>query len=248
MAEKTTSFGNRVVPEEEKEGLVREVFDSVASKYDLMNDLMSMGTHRLWKRLVADEARLKPGESAIDVAGGTADIATLLAERVGETGRVVVYDINREMLRLGRDKCVDRGLLKNVVCVQGNAEAIAFEDNTFEAATVGFGIRNVTHLERAFSEMARVVRPGGRVVCLEFSHPVNAAFGALYDLYSINVLPRVGEFVTGNRDAYVYLHESIRKFPAQEELKEMMEGAGLYRVRYRNVFNGIAAIHTGVKV
>lgn len=248
MSEKQTFFGNKIIPEEKKEGLVREVFDSVASKYDLMNDLMSMGTHRVWKRIVAEETDLKPGESAIDVAGGTADIALLMRERVGEAGRVVVFDINREMLKCGRDKCVDKGVLKGLEYVQGNAEEIAFEDNTFHCATVGFGIRNVTHLDKAFSEMARVVKPGGKVICLEFSHVENELLGKLYDLYSFSVIPAIGEMVTGNRGAYQYLSESIRKFPPQEELKKIMEGVGLYKVRYRNLFNGIAAMHVGYKV
>ncbi len=246
--DKMTYFGNTVIPEDEKEKRVKEVFDSVASKYDLMNDLMSLGTHRLWKRLIASETSLRPGQRAIDVAGGTADIAMLMAERVGETGSVVVYDINSEMLKVGRDRCVDRGLLSGIEFVQGNAEEISFEDNTFHCATVGFGIRNVTHLDRAFREMTRVVKPGGKVICLEFSHPESGLVKRLYDFYSFNVIPAVGELVTGNRGAYVYLPESIRKFPPQEELKKIMEGAGLFKVRYSNLFNGIAAVHVGVKV
>jgi len=246
--EKKTYFGYRLIPEDEKKGRVREVFDSVAEKYDLMNDLMSFFTHRLWKRSVAAETGLKKGESAIDVAGGTADIALLMAAMTGEEGRVVVYDINGEMIRAGRDKCIDRGFLENIAFVQGDAEDIAFADNTFHAATVAFGIRNVTNLEKAFREMTRVVKPGGKVVCLEFSHPESELIGTLYDIYSFNIIPSIGEMVTGNRDAYVYLPESIRKFPPQEELKKIMEDAGLFRVRYRNIFNGIAAIHAGYKV
>ncbi len=248
MTEKLTFFGNKLVPEDERQDKVNEVFDSVAPKYDLMNDLMSLGTHRLWKRLVASETGLKPGETALDVAGGTADISLLMAERVGEAGNVVVFDINREMLKVGREKCIDRGFLKNIRFVQGNAENIAFEDNTFHCATVGFGIRNVTHLDRAFSEMARVVKPGGRVICLEFSHTRSPLFKKLYDIYSFTVIPKVGEMVTGNRSAYEYLPESIRKFPPQEELKKIMEAAGLFKVKYYNLFNGIAAVHIGFKV
>lgn len=248
MDKKTTYFGNKVIPEDEKKGRVRDIFDSVAGKYDLMNDIMSLGVHRIWKRLAADEVGIRPGQSAIDVAGGTADIALLMAPRVGENGRVVVYDINAEMLRQGRDKCIDRGFLKNIEYVQGDAEAISFADNTFYGATVGFGIRNVTRLDRAFKEMARVVKPGSKVVCLEFSHTQNPLFTAIYDLYSFGVIPYVGECVTGNRDAYVYLPESIRKFPRQDELKAIMEGAGLSRVRYANLLDGVAAMHVGVKV
>ncbi|HHL39809.1 MAG TPA: bifunctional demethylmenaquinone methyltransferase/2-methoxy-6-polyprenyl-1,4-benzoquinol methylase UbiE [Deltaproteobacteria bacterium] len=246
--EKKTYFGNRVVAVEEKKGLVRQVFDSVADKYDLMNDLMSFGTHRLWKRFLVEKTGLRPGDRALDVAGGTADIALLMAERVGAGGRVVVYDINGEMLRVGRDKCIDRGRLDTLWFVQGDAERISFADNTFHCATVGFGIRNVTHIGDALEEMTRVVKPGGRVLCLEFSHPTSRLFSRLYDIYSFSIIPRIGERITGNREAYTYLPESIRKFPAQEEFKAMMERAGLYGVRYYNIFGGVAALHVGHKV
>ncbi|WKZ32675.1 MAG: bifunctional demethylmenaquinone methyltransferase/2-methoxy-6-polyprenyl-1,4-benzoquinol methylase UbiE [Thermodesulfobacteriota bacterium] len=248
MTEKMTYFGNQLIPEAEKEKKVREVFDSVAQRYDLMNDLMSFGIHRLWKRFVASEAGLRPGQSALDVAGGTADIALLMADRVGSEGSVVVFDINGEMLKVGRDKCVDRGYLSNIRFAQGNAEEIPFEDNTFHCATVGFGIRNVTHLDRALSEMTRVVKPGGKVICLEFSRPESALLRKAYDLYSFSFIPSVGEMITGNRSAYEYLPESIRKFPPQEELKKMMQDAGLWKVKYHNLLNGIAAVHVGVKV
>ncbi len=243
-----THFGSKIIPVEEKRHRVADIFSSVADKYDLMNDLMSFGVHRLWKRFFVDKARLKQGDTALDVAGGTADIAMLMAKDVGERGRVVVYDINKEMLEVGRDKCIDKGFLKNIQYVQGNAEDICFPDNTFNVATVGFGIRNVTYIEKAFKEMARVVKPGGRVMCLEFSHPTSKIFSKLYDLYSFRVMPEIGEMVTGNRDAYTYLPESIRKFPPQEELKKIMEGVGLFKVKYYNLLNGIAAVHIGVKV
>ncbi len=246
--EKTTHFGKRIIPEQEKEGLVREVFDTVAGKYDIMNDLMSMGTHRLWKRGLAAETLLQPGQRALDVAGGTGDIALLMAEQVGAEGQVVVYDINGEMLREGKKKCIDKGFIKGFHFVQGNGEYISFPDNTFHAVTVGFGIRNVTHLERAFSEMRRVLKPGGRVLCLEFSHVKNPLMKRLYDAYSFSIIPAVGEAITGNRDAYVYLPESIRQFPTQEKLREMMLSAGFWKVRYRNIFGGIAALHIGIKV
>ena len=248
MSEKLTHFGNQLIPEHEKEKKVREVFDSVASKYDLMNDLMSFGIHRLWKRFVASETGLRPGQSAIDVAGGTADISLLMKDRVGDEGSIVVFDINGEMLKVGREKCIDKGYLKGLRFVQGNAEEIPFEDSSFHCATVGFGIRNVTHLDRAFSEMTRVVKPGGKVICLEFSHPTSRFFKKAYDLYSFSFIPNVGEMITGNRSAYEYLPESIRRFPPQEELKKIMEGAGLWRVKYQNLLNGIAAVHVGVKV
>lgn len=246
--EKKTHFGYRVIPEEEKKGKVKDLFTSVSDKYDLMNDLMSLGTHRLWKRYVASCTGLKEGERSIDVAGGTADIAILMAEKVGEKGKVVVYDINREMLNIGREKCIDRGFVKNIQFIQGDAENIPFSDNTFHCATIGFGIRNVTHLEAAFREMARVTKPGGKVICLEFSHVQNPLLKKLYDIYSFSFIPFVGEAVTGNKEAYLYLPESIRKFPGQEELKSIMERAGLYGVKYHNIFNGIAAVHIGVKI
>ena len=245
---KKTFFGYEVVDEEAKKARVGEVFTSVAKSYDLMNDLMSFGTHRLWKRRIAAKTGLRPGDRALDVAGGTGDISMLMAERVGDSGEVVVYDINREMLEVGKKRCVDKGYIKNLSFVQGDAEEIGFDDNTFHATTIGFGIRNVTHLERALSEMARVPKPGGRVLCLEFSHPKGLIFNKIYDAYSFGVMPLIGEIVTNNRDAYRYLCESIRKFPTQERLKEMMEGVGLFQVTYENLFNGVAAIHVGVKV
>ncbi|MBI5681733.1 MAG: bifunctional demethylmenaquinone methyltransferase/2-methoxy-6-polyprenyl-1,4-benzoquinol methylase UbiE [Deltaproteobacteria bacterium] len=245
---KTAHFGNKVIPVEEKRHRVADIFSSVAAKYDLMNDLMSFGIHRLWKRFFVGKARLKHGDMAIDVAGGTADIAILMAREVGENGRVVVYDINKEMLEVGKTKCIDKGFLKNIQYVQGNAEEICFPDNTFNAAAVGFGIRNVTYIEKAFKEMARVVKPGGRVMCLEFSHPTSKLFNKAYNVYSFKIMPEIGDIITGNREAYTYLPESIRKFPAQEELKEMLEGIGLYNVKYYNLFNGIAAVHIGIKI
>ena len=243
-----TYFGNKVVPVNEKKKLVENVFSSVASKYDIMNDLMSFGIHRFWKSYVAAKSGMKPGDMALDVCGGTADIAIKLLQKAGGKGKVVVYDINREMLHVGRDKCIDKGILKNIIFMQGNAEDIAFEDNTFKVATVGFGIRNVTYLEKALGEMKRVVKPGGKVICLEFSHPTSRMFNMLYDLYSFRIIPQIGALVTGNRDAYTYLPESIRKFPNQEKLKSIMESIGLYRVKYYNLFNGIATIHIGYKV
>ncbi|MDH4227233.1 MAG: bifunctional demethylmenaquinone methyltransferase/2-methoxy-6-polyprenyl-1,4-benzoquinol methylase UbiE [Deltaproteobacteria bacterium] len=243
-----TNFGYKEVDVTEKKGLVREVFDSVSGKYDLMNDLMSLGTHRLWKRFFVEKAGVRPGMRALDVAGGTADIALLMAAKAGETGSVVVYDINKDMLDAGRDKCLDRGVAAGVSFVQGDAEHMPFEDNSFDVATIAFGIRNVTHIDIALSEMARVVRPGGRVMVLEFSRVRAEMLSNLYDAYSFGVIPAVGERVTGNRDAYVYLAESIRKFPDQESFKAMMEDAGLFKVRYYNIFGGIAAVHSGVKV
>ncbi|MEK7314069.1 MAG: bifunctional demethylmenaquinone methyltransferase/2-methoxy-6-polyprenyl-1,4-benzoquinol methylase UbiE [Deltaproteobacteria bacterium] len=246
--EKKSLFGFKEILENEKKDLVNEVFSSVASNYDLMNDLMSLFTHRLWKRFLVEKTHLRQGQSALDVAGGTADISLLLKEKVGDGGSVTVFDINQEMLEHGRDKCLDRGVVKGMMFVRGNAEELPFPANTFHCATVGFGIRNVTRIGIAFKEMRRVVKPGGRVLCLEFSHPENKIFKQLYDFYSFNVIPLIGETVTGNRDAYVYLAESIRKFPPQEELKRIMIDAGLYKVKYHNLFDGIAAVHVGTKV
>ncbi|MFQ5901969.1 MAG: bifunctional demethylmenaquinone methyltransferase/2-methoxy-6-polyprenyl-1,4-benzoquinol methylase UbiE [Thermodesulfobacteriota bacterium] len=249
MREKeTTYFGDRPIPSKEKKGLVDELFTSVANRYDLMNDLMSLGTHHFWKRFVVGKTRLREGDCAIDVCGGTADIAILMARLVGENGRVVVYDLNREMLDIGRRKGIDRGFLKGIEFVQGDAEEIAFPDNSFHAATVGFGIRNVTSIEKALKEMMRVVKPGGRVICLEFSHPTSRIFKQLYDLYSFKIIPEIGNAITKRREAYTYLTESIRRFPAQEELKEIMEEVGLHKVRYHNLINGVAAVHVGIKV
>ncbi|MFQ5328735.1 MAG: bifunctional demethylmenaquinone methyltransferase/2-methoxy-6-polyprenyl-1,4-benzoquinol methylase UbiE [Thermodesulfobacteriota bacterium] len=245
---KTTHFGNKVIPEEEKKGRVADIFTAVAGKYDLMNDLMSFGTHRIWKRFVAERTGLNQGDFALDVAGGTGDLARLMARRVGSKGQVVVYDINMEMIEVGRDRSIDMGFLKNISYIQGDAEEIGFDDNTFHCATIGFGIRNVTHIERAISEMMRVVKPGGRVICLEFSHPTSRLMSRLYDFYSFKVMPEVGSLITGNRGAYTYLPESIRKFPDQETFKGMMEDAGLFKVRYHNLFNGVAAVHIGIKV
>ncbi len=245
---KKTHFGYETVSEREKQGRVNAVFTSVAEKYDLMNDLMSLGTHRLWKRYVASKTNLKPGQSALDVAGGTADIGMLMGTKTGPDGNVVIYDISPEMLLIGRDRTIDRGFVKGFQFVCGNAEAISFADNTFHCVTVGFGIRNVTHLDRAFSEMVRVAKPGARVICLEFSHVKSKTLKKLYDLYSFSFIPAVGQAVTGNRDAYQYLSESIRKFPNQVRLKKIMEDAGLFNVKYYNLFNGIAAVHVGTKV
>ncbi len=245
---KTTYFGDRLIRSEKKKELVQEVFTSVAGRYDLMNDLMSFGTHRLWKRYVVEKTGLRPGEAAIDVAGGTADIAMLMAKRVGDKGRVVVYDINRDMIEIGRDKCMDGGVVGNIRFVQGNAEEIACKDNTFHCATIGFGIRNVTNIGMALKEMRRVIKPGGRVICLEFSHPRSGLLSKLYNIYSFKIIPNIGEIITGDRGAYTYLPESIRKFPPQETLKKMMEETGLFKVRYYNLFDGIAAVHIGFKV
>jgi demethylmenaquinone methyltransferase/2-methoxy-6-polyprenyl-1,4-benzoquinol methylase len=238
----TTHFGFRDVREEEKQGLVREVFDSVASRYDLMNDLMSGGIHRLWKSTFLDMLCPRPGMRLLDVAGGTGDIAFGFKKRGG--GHVTVCDINAEMLKVGRDRAFDRNLIDGVEWVCGNAESLPVEDSSYDAYTIAFGIRNVTHIENALAEARRVLKPGGRFLCLEFSQVVLPMLDKLYDLYSFSILPKIGGMVTGNEEAYRYLVESIRKFPPQDEFCALIESAGLERARCRNLSGGIAAIHS----
>ncbi len=245
----TVSFGYKEVSAEERQKLVGDVFSNVAGKYDIMNDAMSLGVHRLWKRDFVRKAKLRPGMKCLDVAGGTGDIAMLMAKEVGDRGRVTVFDINKEMLDVGVERVIDKGFVGPIKFVQGNAEDLPFEDETFNVATVSFGIRNVTRIERAFKEMTRVVKPGGKVMCLEFSHPTNALFAKVYDFFSFNVIPEIGGALANDKDSYRYLVESIRKFPDQEKLKKMFEEhCGLYKVKYYNLTNGIAAIHIGHKI
>ncbi len=238
----TTHFGFRTVREDEKASLVREVFDDVAPRYDLMNDLMSAGVHRLWKDAFVTWLRPRPHMTLIDVGGGTGDIAFRFRQKGG--GPVVVCDINREMLAVGRDRAIDRGILTDIDWVCGDAEHLPVADNSADAYTIAFCLRNVTHIDNALREARRVLRPGGRFMCLEFSHVVVPALRALYDQYSFKLLPRLGEMVAGNREAYQYLVESIRRFPPQEELADRIEAAGLEQVKVRNLSGGIAAIHS----
>jgi len=242
MTENTTHFGFRTVGEDEKAPLVRAVFDDVASRYDLMNDLMSAGVHRLWKGAFLDWLHPRPGMRLLDVGGGTGDIAFRFRERGG--GPVVVCDINEQMLRVGRDRAVDRGILGGVDWVCGNAERLPVADASVDAYTIAFCLRNVTRIDAAIAEARRVLRPGGRFLCLEFSHVTLPALAALYDQYSFRVLPALGATVAGNREAYQYLVESIRRFPRQEELAERIAAAGLEQVKVRNLSAGIAAIHS----
>ncbi|CUW41832.1 Ubiquinone/menaquinone biosynthesis methyltransferase [Magnetospirillum sp. XM-1] len=239
----TTHFGFKTVGEDEKVSLVRDVFDSVASKYDLMNDLMSAGVHRLWKSAFLDMLRPRPDQTLLDVGGGTGDIAFGWKKRGG--GPVTVCDINREMLSVGRDRAVDRNLLGGLTWVCGNAEELPIPDRSVDRYTIAFCLRNVTHWDRAIAEAYRVLRPGGRFMCLEFSRVIVPGLREAYDAYSFNVLPKVGGMVTGNAEAYQYLVESIRKFPPQEEMAAMVEAAGFARVEVRNLSAGIAAIHSG---
>jgi len=239
-------FGFRRVPEGAKAPLVRAVFDSVAERYDLMNDLMSVGIHRLWKAEMVAWLSPRPGQRLIDVAGGTGDIARRalpgLAPAAG--GGVVVCDANPQMLEIGRAQALDDGILVGIDWLCGDAEALPFGDRSFDLYTIAFGLRNVTRLDRALAEAWRILKPGGRFLCLEFTPAVAPALQPLYDFYSFQVLPLLGQIVTGNREAYAYLAESIRRFPPQSALSERIEAAGLDRVRHRNLTGGIAALHS----
>ena len=239
----TTHFGFQNVSEAEKASLVRGVFDEVAPRYDLMNDLMSMGVHRLWKKAMLDWLRPRPSMTLLDVGGGTGDIAFRFLARGG--GPVVVCDINREMLTVGRNRAIDRNIVDGIDWVCGDAETLPLPDRSVDAYTIAFCLRNVTRIDRALVEARRVLKPGGRFICLEFSQVVLPSLRGLYDRYSFEVLPRLGGIVAGNREAYQYLVESIRRFPPQEELAQRMRGAGLEQVKYRNLSGGIAALHSG---
>jgi len=240
-------FGLRTFKESEKYKAVMRHFNRVAPKYDFMNSLLSMGIQHVWKRAAIRMLNLQPGGKVLDVCGGTGDLAILAARRTGPGGRVVIYDINRAMIEAGRPKIDPYPDLAHIAYVQGDAEHITFPDNFFDAAMVGFGIRNVTHLKRGFGEMHRVLKPGGRFLCLEFSRPTNAVFRGLYDFYSFNVMPFLGELIVGSAESYACLPETIRMFPLPEELAGMLEGLGFEQVWYKSMTNGIAVAHVGVK-
>ena len=246
----TTHFGFEEVAETEKAGRVRGVFESVANRYDLMNDLMSGGVHRLWKAAMIDWLNPRPGMRLLDVAGGTGDIAFRVTERLGKAqpgsipGSIIVCDLTPDMLSVGRNRALDRGIVSGIHWLAGDAEALPLPERCVNAYTIAFGLRNVTHIEQALAEARRVLKPGGRFLCLEFSRVVLPLLAELYDLYSFRMLPVLGAAVTGDRAAYQYLAESIRRFPAQEELAAMMTSAGLGQVRYRNLTGGIAALHS----
>jgi demethylmenaquinone methyltransferase/2-methoxy-6-polyprenyl-1,4-benzoquinol methylase len=242
-----TDFGFEQVPRAEKAERVRAVFDSVASRYDIMNDLMSGGVHRLWKRFALSLTNLRPGARVLDVAGGTGDLAVGLARQVGKSGTVVLTDINAAMLEAGRDRLIDRGLVGNVLYAQADAERLPFADESFDCVTIGFGLRNVTDKPRALAAMRRVLKCGGQLLVLEFSKPTNTALESLYDAYSFRVLPALGRIIAGDADSYRYLAESIRRHPDQETLLEMMRGAGLEDCRYYNLTGGIVAVHRGYR-
>lgn len=244
----TTHFGFREVPAADKQRLVGQVFTSVAAKYDLMNDLMSFGIHRIWKRYFVATSGVRRGDRVLDLAGGTGDIASLLQERVGPDGEIIIGDINGDMLRVGRDRLTDRGRVRGLRYAQLNAEALPFPDASFDLVTIAFGLRNVTDKQRALNEMQRVLKVGGRALVLEFSEVKLDWLKPLYDFHSFQVLPRLGKLFAGDGDSYQYLAESIRQHPPQAQLKAMMEAAGLERCDYRNLTGGICAIHSGHKL
>jgi demethylmenaquinone methyltransferase/2-methoxy-6-polyprenyl-1,4-benzoquinol methylase len=247
MSEKTTThFGFKQIPEEEKAKRVRGVFDSVAGDYDLMNDVMSFGIHRLWKRLAVEMANIQPGQKVLDLAGGTGDLVMLMAPKVGPQGRVVLSDINNAMIRTGRARLLDRGIGGNVEYLQADAERLPFPDQCFDCITMAFGLRNVTRKQTALESMYRILKPGGRVLILEFSRPT-ALLRPAYDFYSFSILPRLGRLIAGDAASYRYLAESIRMHPDQTALLGMLEAAGFEACDYHNLTGGIVAIHRGYK-
>ena len=248
MSGDKTHFGYSEVDTEKKSGMVAEVFNSVASKYDIMNDVMSFGIHRIWKKIAMQHTGLKPGDSALDVAGGTGDLSIYLSRQVGDSGEVVMSDINAAMLEEGRVRLIDRGVAGNMSFVEADAEDLPFEDNRFDCITIAFGLRNVTHQDRALASMYRVLKPGGRLLVLEFSKPVAPGLNSLYDLYSFKVLPKMGKLIANDEDSYRYLAESIRMHPDQETLRSMMQQAGFERCTYHNMTGGIVALHKGFKL
>ncbi len=245
--DKTTHFGFTEVPVGEKVDRVRGVFDSVADNYDLMNDLMSCGVHRLWKRYAISMANARPGEQVLDLAGGTGDMTRLLAPQVGDNGRIVVADINAAMLENGRRTLLDAGIAGNVEFVQVNAEQLPFAEGSFDLVTMAFGLRNVTDKQRALDSIYRVLKPGGRLLVLEFSQPTKA-LKPVYDFYSFNILPKIGKLVAQDEDSYRYLAESIRMHPDQQTLQSMMQQSGFERCDYHNLTGGIVAIHRGYRL
>ena len=243
---KTTHFGYKEVDVEKKQGLVKGVFDSVAGKYDLMNDVMSMGTHRLWKNYTIASSNVKEGDHVLDIAGGTGDLAIKLRKKVGPEGKVILSDINDSMLLEGRKNLLNHGVI-DVDFVQANAESLPFEDNSFDCVSIAFGLRNVTHKDAALKQMHRVLKKGGTLLILEFSKVENKTLEKIYDLYSFNLIPKFGEFFANDEDSYQYLAESIRKHPNQETLKNMVLDAGFEFCEYHNLTGGIVALHKAIK-
>lgn len=246
--EGVTDFGFEEVTPQEKTARVRQVFESVAGRYDLMNDLMSLGLHRWWKQRALAAARVRPGQRVLDLAGGSGDLTLGLARRVGPGGEVVLADINRSMLEVGRDRVLEHGLVEGVRVVQANAENLPFPQRYFDCATMAFGLRNVTFKARALEELHRVLKPGGRLLVLEFSHVQAPGLTRLYDAYSLHILPRLGRLVANDEASYRYLAESIRRHPPQDVLLGMLEAAGFERCRYHNLAAGIVALHEGMRL
>ncbi|WP_288131857.1 bifunctional demethylmenaquinone methyltransferase/2-methoxy-6-polyprenyl-1,4-benzoquinol methylase UbiE [Microbulbifer sp.] len=244
---KTTHFGYQEVPVDEKAGRVADVFHSVAARYDVMNDLMSGGVHRLWKRFTIELSAARPGQTILDIAGGTGDLTARFSRIVGPTGKVVLADINESMLKVGRDRLLDRGIAGNVETVQADAQYLPFPDNTFDCITIAFGLRNVTDKDLALRSMSRVLKPGGRLLVLEFSKPASKVLEKVYDQYSFRLLPFMGKLVADDADSYRYLAESIRMHPDQETLKGMMGEAGFVDCEFHNMTGGIVALHKGIK-
>ncbi|MFC6441318.1 bifunctional demethylmenaquinone methyltransferase/2-methoxy-6-polyprenyl-1,4-benzoquinol methylase UbiE [Bowmanella sp. JS7-9] len=242
-----THFGFKTVDKDQKASMVAEVFHSVAAKYDIMNDMMSMGIHRLWKRFTIDSAGARAGHKVLDLAGGTGDLTAKFSRLVGPTGQVVLADINQSMLEVGRDKLRNLGVVGNVEFVQANAEELPFADNTFDIITIAFGLRNVTDKDKALASMYRVLKPGGRLLVLEFSKPTQDWLSKVYDLYSFKVLPQMGKLIANDAESYQYLAESIRMHPDQDTLKSMMEAVGFEQTTYHNLTGGIVALHKGFK-
>ncbi|HCH51861.1 MAG TPA: bifunctional demethylmenaquinone methyltransferase/2-methoxy-6-polyprenyl-1,4-benzoquinol methylase UbiE [Proteus sp.] len=247
QSKETTDFGFQTVDKDDKQTMVARVFHSVASKYDLMNDLMSFGVHRIWKRYTIEASGVRRNQRVLDLAGGTGDLTAKFSRLVGENGEVVLADINDSMLKMGREKLRDHGIVGNVNYVQANAEELPFPDNHFDCITISFGLRNVTDKNKALRSMFRVLKPGGRLLVLEFSKPVLEPLSKIYDAYSFHILPRIGQVIVNDADSYRYLTESIRMHPDQETLKGMMEEAGFEQVTYTNMTGGVVALHKGFK-
>ncbi|MEM7467353.1 MAG: bifunctional demethylmenaquinone methyltransferase/2-methoxy-6-polyprenyl-1,4-benzoquinol methylase UbiE [Pseudomonadota bacterium] len=246
--DRITDFGYTQVSPIEKTRKVREVFDSVASKYDLMNDLMSFGLHRFWKRFMVGAARFRTGSKALDLAGGTGDISRLIARSLDEQGTVVLTDINQAMLMIGRDRCIDENAGSNIVFAQADAQSLPFGEFEFDLVTIAFGLRNVTDKQVALNEMFRVLKPGGKAMVLEFSKLEINALSAAYDTFSFKVLPKLGRLIADDSESYQYLAESIRMHPAQGDLLAMMQDAGFERCKYHNILGGIVALHEGIRL
>jgi demethylmenaquinone methyltransferase/2-methoxy-6-polyprenyl-1,4-benzoquinol methylase len=244
---KTTHFGYKEVETEAKADMVAGVFHSVASRYDLMNDLMSGGVHRIWKRFTIELSGVRKGNAVLDIAGGTGDLAARFSDIVGPEGSVVLADINESMLKVGRDKLIDSGRHSNIECVQADAQSLPFPDDSFDCITIAFGLRNVTDKNAALRSMLRVLKPGGRLLVLEFSKPGNELLSKAYDTYSFKILPVLGKLVANDSESYQYLAESIRMHPDQETLREMMEDAGFSRCEFHNMTGGVVALHKGIK-